>query len=69
MRICLSREIDKTQKLFSLVKTKLSISVLTSISAKSAAIEDLQENLLAALYLQTKTYQTSKLNSRIQAIH
>lgn len=41
MRICLSKEIGETQKSFRLVKTKLSIFVLASVSTKSAAIEDL----------------------------
>lgn len=53
MRICLSKKIGETQKSFRLVKTKLSIFVLASVSTKSAAIEDLQESSSAALCLFT----------------
>ena len=63
MEIGLSREIGKTQRLFSSVRMKSSISVLASAFAKSAAIGGLRESPSAALCLRLGTCRTSKSNS------
>lgn len=54
--IGLSKEIDKTQKLFSLVRIKSFIFVLAFISAKLAIVGGFRKIISAILYLQLRTY-------------
>lgn len=56
IEICLFKKIGKTQKLFRLIKVKLSISVLAWVSTKLAVVGGFWKNLSAALYLQLKSY-------------